>query len=303
MNGILFYLAYGFLWLITLLPLPVLHFISDFIFVLLYYVVRYRRKTVFSNLHNSFPDKSPSEIRSIARKSYRQLTDYFFEWMYQIHIGEKEITRRMHYKNPEVLQQYFDQGKSVMIYMSHYGNWEWQSEIALISGFTSLAIYKPLQNPYFDNLFIRLRGKFGVIGIPMASTLRKLLEYRNEGTPFLLLNLADQRPEWKSLQHWTQFLNQDTPVITGAEKIAVKFDMVSILLNVDRIKRGYYEVEFEVLNEDSGQVQEFEVTRKYLGKLQKSIIEKPELYLWTHKRWKYHRQEAKAPVDIGPLIS
>jgi len=302
MNGILFYLAYGFIWLITLLPLPVLHCISDFFSFLIFYVFRYRRKTVFTNLQNSFPDKTPGEILKIARKNYRQLTDYFIEWMYRIHMGEKELSRRLQYMNPEIFEKYLKEGRNIMLYLSHHGNWEWPTMISGITGYTTLAVYKPLKNKYFDKLFLDLRGKFGAIGVPMASTIRKIVEYRNTNTPILVFNVADQRPEWKSLQHWTRFMNQDTPVITGPEKIAKKFDMVCVMLSIDRVRRGYYETEFEVLENDSGQEGEFEITRKYLGKLEKSIREKPELYLWTHKRWKYTRNDAKNPVDIGPLI-
>ncbi len=303
MNGILYYLAYGPLWVITLLPLPVLYLISDFFFILVYYVFRYRRKTVFNNLRRSFPEKTDGEIRKIARKFYHQLNDYFIEWMYSIHMGEKEQTRRLQYINPEIFETYLQQGKSIMLYFSHYGNWEWTNLLPRFSGYTTLAIYKPLENKYFDRLFLNLRGKFGVVGVPMASTLRKILEYRNSGTPILLYNLADQRPEWKSIQHWTRFLNQDTPVITGAEKIARRFDMVTIQIIINRVKRGYYEAKFQVLCEDPGKADEFEITRKYLGILEKSITEKPELYLWTHKRWKYSQQDSKDPIDIGPLIS
>ena len=303
MNVIPFYLAYSFLWLITLLPLPVLYLISDLISFLIYHIVLYRRKTAMTNLRRSFPDKSTAEIRRIAKASYRQLTDYFLEWMYRIHMGEKELTGRMHYKNPEIFKPYLERGRDIMLYVSHYGNWEWLTRLGRISGYTLLGIYKPLQNKHFDRLFLKLRTRFGGVGVPMASTLRTLIEYQRTEKPALLYTLADQRPEWLSIQHWTRFLNQDTPVITGPEKIARKYKMVSILITVSRIKRGYYEAEFQVLCEDADMLPEFEITRRYLGAMENTIKNKPELYLWTHKRWKYHRHEAKNQVDIGPLLS
>lgn len=303
MNGIFYFLTYGLIWLITLLPLPVLHLVSDFFFILVFYIFRYRRRTVFTNLQRSFPDKTSREIRTISKTFYHQLIDYFLEWMYSIHMREKEQARRLQYTNADVFETYLKQGKSIMLYLSHYGNWEWTNLLPRYSGYTTLAIYKPLENKYFDSLFLNLRSKFGVIGVPMASTLRKILDYRNSGTPILLYNLADQRPEWKSIQHWTRFLNQDTPVITGHEKIVRKFDMVSIQLTINRVKRGHYRGNFQVLCEEPGKAEEFEITRKYLGILEKSIMEKPEQYLWTHKRWKYQRRDAKDPIDIGPLIS
>ena len=172
-----------------------------------------------------------------------------------------------------------------------------------LSKHTNLVIYKSLQNKYFDRLFLQLRGKFGVAGIPMESTLRTIIEYQRIGQPILLYTLADQRPQWNSIRHWTRFLNQDTPVITGPEKIARRFNMPTIFLAIDRVKRGYYEAEFRVICEEPVQVPDFEITRKYLRTLENMIREKPEFWLWSHKRWKYHRDEVKNPVEIGQITS
>jgi KDO2-lipid IV(A) lauroyltransferase len=301
MNAILYYLAYSFLWLITLLPLRVLYLVSSFLHILLYYVIRYRRKTVFKNLRRSFPEKTDKEIRRIATKFYSRLTDYFLEWVYRIHMGEKENSKRMHYRNPEIFKQYRDQGKSIMLLLSHHGNWEWPTRIPGVSGYPTLVIYKPLQNKYFDRLFVDLREQFGTICVPMESTLRTVLHYQKAGEPVMVYTLADQRPQWRSIQHWTRFMNQDTPVITGPEKIARRFDMVVIYLSISWIKRGYYECEFTVICENPSKAGEFEITREYLSTLEKTIRNKPEFYLWTHKRWKYRLDDAKDPVDIGPL--
>lgn len=301
MKGILYYLVYSLLWLITFLPLGILYGLSDFFFVLIYYVVGYRKKTVFTNLSRSFPGFSPEKIRRIARTSYRQLTDYFIEWMYRIHMGDKELSRRMYFKNPEILQEYYKQGISIMLLLSHHGNWEWPTRISLYSGHKVLAIYKPLQNIYFDRLFRNLRSKFGAVGVPMESTLRSIIEHHKNKQPVIVYTLADQRPQYRSIQHWTHFMNQDTPVITGPEKIAQKFEMTTLFLAIDKIKRGYYEAEFQVINENSSKQREFEITCKYLNALEYIVNKKPELYLWTHKRWKYKRTDTKNPVDIPRL--
>jgi KDO2-lipid IV(A) lauroyltransferase len=300
MNAVFYYLAYSFLWLITLLPLRVLYLVSWFLTLPLYHLVRYRRKTVMTNLTRSFPGRSRAELRAIARTFYHQLSDYFLEWMFRIHMGERENSLRLHYRNPEIFEPYRKQGRSIMLLLSHYGNWEWPTRISIVSGYPTLAIYQSVRNRYFDRLFIRLRGQFGAICVPMESTLRRILEYNRSGTPVLVFTLADQRPQWLSIQHWTRFLNQDTPVITGPEKIARKFNMVTVLLSLSKVKRGYYEAVFRVISENPAEAAEFEITRRYLGILEKQIREKPELYLWTHKRWKYRKDEAKNPVDIGP---
>ncbi len=304
MNAIIYYPAYCILWLVTLLPLRVLYVISWFLSALLFHVVRYRRKTVFANLSRSFPDRRPGEIKAIAKRFYRQLTDYSLEWVYRIHMGEEENAKRMHFRNPEIFGQYRDQGRSILLLLSHCGNWEWPTwRIPIASGYASLLIYQKLRNRYFDRLFINLRENPGATCVPMESTLRRILEYQKSGIPVLVYTLADQRPQWLSIQHWTRFLNQETPVITGPEKIARKFDMVSVMLSITKVKRGYYEGEFRVLCDDPSKAGEFEITRRYLGALEKQIREKPGLYLWTHRRWKYRRDEAKNPVDIGELIS
>ncbi len=301
MKRILYYLAYAILWLITLLPLRVLYLFSDFVYLILYYLAGYRKKTVYQNLRNSLPDKSPGEIRLIARKFYRQLCDYFIESVYRIHMGEEENARRIQYKNLEFLPDYYQQGKSVLLLLSHYGNWEWPTRITKLSNHDILAIYKPLQNKYFDRFFLQLRSQFGAIGIPMESTLRTLVSHQQNNQPVVLYTIADQRPQWNSIQHWTTFLNQDTPVITGPDKIARRFNLPVYFLDLQRVKRGYYTAEFKAICENPKDVPEFDITRKYLAMLEKNILERPELWLWSHKRWKYFRHEARDPVYIGDL--
>lgn len=301
MKKILFYLTYSLLWLITLLPLRILYLFSDFIYLILYYLVGYRKKTVFQNLERSFPDKSPQEIKDIARKFYRQLCDIFIESVYRIHMGEKENARRVHYKNPEILQDYYTQGKSILLLLSHYGNWELPTRISKLSSHDILAIYKPLQNKYFDKFFLQLRGQFGAIGIPMESTLRTLISYQRDKRPAVLYTIADQRPQWTSIQHWTTFLNQDTPVITGPEKIARRFNFPVYFLDMQKIKRGYYSVELKLICEDPDTVPEFHISRKYQAMVERNIQQRPDQWLWSHKRWKYVRHQAHNPVYIGDL--
>ncbi len=301
MKRILYYLVYSILWLITLLPLRVLYLFSDFIYLILYYLVGYRKRTVYQNLKNSLPDRSPKEITQIARKFYRQLCDYFIEFVYRIHMDENENARRLHYINPELLQDYYNRGKSIVLLLSHYGNWEWPTRISKLSSHDILAIYKPLQNKYFDRLFLQLRGQFGAIGIPMESTLRTLVTYQRNKKPAVLYTISDQRPQWTSSQHWTTFLNQDTPVITGPEKISRRFNFPVVFLDIQKIKRGYYSAELKIICENPGEVPEFHISRKYQALVEQNILQRPELWLWSHKRWKYFRNEVQNPVYIGDL--
>jgi KDO2-lipid IV(A) lauroyltransferase len=299
MRALSFYLLHSLLWVITWLPLNVLYVLSDFLFLLIYYVSGYRKKIVRDNLRNSFPEWTETEVRRTARRYYRQLTDYFIEWIYRFHMGERELERRMIFKNPEILQKYYDQGKSIMLLLSHYGNWEWPTRLPLVTDHPILVVYKPLQNKYFDRLFLNLRKRFGAIGIPMESTLRSIIQYDKKGQPVLVYNLADQRPQLASLQYWTRFMNQDTPVILGSEKIAVKFGMVAIFLAIRKVDRGYYEAEFRVLEENPSSLPKYRMTSDYLRELETLIKERPELYLWSHRRWSYRREHtAKELIEF-----
>jgi KDO2-lipid IV(A) lauroyltransferase len=301
MKRTLYYLVYGLLWLITLLPLRVLYLLSDLMYLILFYLTGYRKKVVLGNLEKSFPEKSRSEIRQIARRFYRWLCDYFIESVYRIHMDEQENARRFHYVNPELPQELYERGKSFILLLSHYGNWEWPTRLPLLSPHRVLVIYKPLSNPHFDHLFLRLRGQFGAIGLPMESVLRTLVTHHQNKRPVQLFTLADQRPQWTSMQHWTTFLHQDTPVITGPEKMARKFDYPVYFLDIQKTGRGYYSGEFKLICEHPGEVPEFEITRKYHAMVERKIREMPELWLWSHKRWKYFRHEVRDPVYIGDI--
>jgi KDO2-lipid IV(A) lauroyltransferase len=301
MKRILYYLSYSILWLITLLPLRILYLVSDFLYLILYYLVGYRKKTVYQNLQHSLPGKSPKELRQIARKFYSHLCDYFIESVYLIHMSEKENARRIHYINAAFLQDYYKQGTSLILLVSHYGNWEWPNRITRLSSHSLLGIYKPLQNKYFDRFFVQLRGQFGGIAIPMESTLRTMVTYQRDNKPCILYTVADQRPQWTSIQYWTTFLNQDTPVITGPEKIARRFNIPVYFLDIQKIKRGNYSAEFKLLSEHPAEEPEFQIIRRYQAMVEKKILQQPEFWLWSHKRWKYYRHEAKDPVYIGDL--
>ena len=171
--------------------------------------------------------------------------------------------------------------------MAHYGNWEWSSPIPFFIPHKILAIYKPLRNKYFDSYIKKNRERFGARTIPMEKIFRVLAEYQEKGIPTLTYFIADQRPRWAHIQHWIKFLNQDTPVILGAEKISKKFDHAVVFLDIKKVKRSYYEAEFILLYENSRKTKNHEITEKYFKTLENRIKEEPEYWLWTHKRWKH----------------
>lgn len=303
MKDIPYYLTITFIRLLTLLPLRVLFIFSDFLYVLLFHIAGYRRNVVMKNLRNAFPEKQGPEINKIARKFYMHLTDSFIESVYQINMKEKEHARRYVFKNPEALNELYREGRSVLLLMSHYGNWEWLSLLPRFTRHTNLAIYKPLQNKKFNRLFLRLRERYGVVGVPIKSILRVLHKYAKEGTPVIVYSLADQRPQWKNTRYWARFLNQDTAIMAGTEKICRRYDLAVVFLKVNKVRRGTYEAEFIPLCLNPGNIKEFEITRKYLDTVESIIREKPQYWLWSHNRWKYMRLPSKDPVDIDEVLS
>ncbi|MEI3155531.1 MAG: lysophospholipid acyltransferase family protein [Odoribacter sp.] len=282
-------ILYRLLWLYSWLPLKVQYVFSDFYYILLYYVLRYRRKVVRMNLINSFPEKSLPEIISIEKKFYQHLCDFFVEMYRMWHMSAEEIRRRCVFTNPEVIQHYFDQGKSVIGVLGHYGNWEWMASFSLwmqeeIDFFT---LYKPLHDPAADEVMIKIRSRFKAKPVPRRDILRRIVENKRAGRLFLAGFIGDQTPNDDNLNFWMEFLNQDTPILIGTEKIARKFNLPVISLHMRKVKRGYYEVDFIDLCAEPQKLEPGELTRLHTRTLEKFIRETPELWLWSHKRWKH----------------
>ena len=285
---------FSLLWLYSCLPLGVHYFFSDVYYIVVYYIVRYRRKVVRTNLTKSFPEKELSEIIQIERKFYRYLCDLFVE-MYRLwHMSEEEVRKRCVFTNPELLQKYFDQGRSVVGVLGHYGNWEWLTSYGVWMPHTIdfYTLYKTLHDPVADKMMRDIRSRFKAKPIPRQDLLRKIVENKREDRLFLTAFVGDQTPNWANLNFWMKFLNQDTPVLLGTEKIARKFNYPVISLRMRKIKRGYYEVDFIDLCAEPQLLEPGELTRMHTQMLEQFIREVPELWLWSHKKWKHTRQEA-----------
>lgn len=294
-----FYLFYGFVRFLSFFPLRWLYAVSSLLYPLIYYIIPYRKKLVFKNLRNSFPEKSENEITRIAKKFYRHFCDSFFESMVGGFLSGEELFERFKIANPELCNDLYNKKKSISLLMVHYGNWEWSSIMPWNVKHVVLPIYKPLRNKYFDNYFKKNREKFGCQTVAMEKILRVLTLYRKEGIPTMTYFIGDQRPRWAHIQHWIKFLNQDTPVILGAEKISKKFCHAVIFLDVSRVKRGYYEARFHLITDEPENTSTFEITEKYYAILEERIRENPEYWLWTHKRWK-HEIEKYVPKNTPP---
>lgn len=283
---------YGFVWLFSLLPLGVLYLFSDLCYVVLYYVVGYRRKVVRMNLEHSFPEKSAAERKGIEKRFYRHLCDMFVESYRMWHMSREEMERRCVFHNKEAIQHYLDEGRSVIVVLGHYGNWEWMASYGLnmSPGVDFFTLYKPLHSPLLDRMMREIRSRFGAKPVPKNDVLRAVVGNRREGRLFLAAFIGDQTPNKDNLNFWTDFLNQDTPVLVGTEKVARKFDLPVVSLRTRKVKRGYYEVDIFDLCGEPNRLESGELTRMHTGALEKYIRETPELWLWSHRRWKHKRE-------------
>ena len=283
---IFYYIIYGFSWLIALIPLKILYVFSDILFPFTYYVFGYRKKIVFENLHKSFPEKTEEEIQLIAKKFYHHLNDILFESIKMIHLSPKQLADRIPMINPEIFHDLYARKKSVIAVVGHYNNWEWILGTKPFVPHHSLAVYKPLNNKWFDEFMIRNRSKYGTEIISMRQTLKAVLEYKRNNVLTVSAFIADQSPVWEEVQYLTTFLNQNTPVYLGIEKIAKKTDQSVVFLHVHKTSRGRYAVEIIKLFDEVSGTTANEITEKHTRVLEQIIRDKPEYWLWTHRRWK-----------------
>ena len=290
---------YYFLYILSLLPFWVHYAFSDMFYFLMYRVVGYRRDVVRNNLTSSFPDKSEEEIKAIERGFYHWLGDYVAETIKFISISEKNLKRRMVFKGIDLIDQTINEGQSVALYLGHYCNWEWITSMPL--WVTPKAhcgqIYHALESPTFDKLFLKLRQRFGAECIPMAETLRRIIKYRQEGQPVIIGYISDQTPFWNNIHHWLDFLNHDTPVLTGTERLIRQTNHAVFYTDIRRVRRGYYEAEYKLITRNPKEMKEFELTDIYFDLLEKSIRRDPAPYLWTHNRWKRTHEEYNIRLD------
>ena len=257
------------------------------------YILRYRRKVITDNLKNSFPEKSDEEIHKIRKEFYSHFCDTFIETIKLWTISEEEMKKRCKFLNPEIFDRYKEQNKNVITILGHYGNWEWLTSFAIWRDANYLPVYKPLHNQVFDQMFLKIRKRFGAIPVAKDDTLRTMIRYRNEKKLSATVLIGDQTPKKKSISYWTKFLNQDTAILIGTERIAKKLDQAVVFIKMNKIKRGYYEVDLIPLFDNPKETAEFEISEKHTRVLEDIIKENPAYWLWSHKRWKHKKETAE----------
>lgn len=285
MGALGYFLALPFIYGISFLPFPLLYFLSDAMESLLFGLFGYRLKVVRENLRNSFPEKNVEELKQIEREFRRWFCDLVLETIKTLTISPQEVDRRISVQGTDILKHYHDAGTSVILVMGHWGNWELGgARFSQLPYHKLNVIYHPLENRYFERLIIRMRTRLGNGLYPMKDTVRCMLRDRNELTATAFI--ADQTPS-PGHAYWTTFLNQATPVFWGTESIARKMDRPVIYLGIDRPRRGYYTMRFELLEPKPAQTAEGEISERHTKRLEEDIHRRPAIWLWTHRRWKH----------------
>lgn len=287
MDLILYLLVYPLIWLMSYLPMTILYFFSDVLYLIIYYVFGYRKKVVLNNLKIAFPDKEDQEIQKISKRFFRHLTDLIVESIKSFSISKKEVSKRYRYTNPELVNGLVAQGKSIALVGAHQANWEWSFSLPLVLNATVFGAYTKLGNKYFEKTVKTSRMKFGVIGYKTSETVKAMHDHYSKEIQGIYILLSDQSPVLRKTHHWRSFFNVKVPVHTGAEMLAKKFNLTVVNYVTRKIKRGYYETTFELLTEKPKAFENYKVTDKYIELTEKNIRKQPEYYLWSHKRFKH----------------
>lgn len=289
-----YYLLLGLANLFAMLPFWALYLVSDILYLLVYRMAKYRKKVVEKNLRNAFPTKTDAERRHIEKRFYRHLCDYFVETVKMLRISDKQIRKRMVFKNTELIDELTQDGKSCLLSLGHYGNWEWVTSFGMYlpPQIVGGQVYKTLTSKASDDLFLKIRSRFHTQCIEMKSIYRVMVKNRNEGKPMVVGFLSDQRPSsWQS-EYWTTFLNQDTLMLTGMERIAQQMALSIVYLDIKKVKRGHYVGEFLLLTADASAEEKFTIIEKYARNLEKTVMNDPAFYLWSHNRWAFSKNNA-----------
>jgi len=290
MSAILYYCV---VYPLSLLPLWILYRISDLVFLLFISIIPYRKKVVQGNIEKSFPDLSPSDQAVLVRGFYRHFSDLLMESIKNLSVSKVELLRRMKVLNPEVLQELEKKGKSVLFVSGHFNNWEWFiTSQAFLVPFESYGIGMPLSNGFWDKKLTERRQRFGLT-VVNAKNYKEMFQQEK---PVSVLVLGDQAPADARKSYWMEFLQQQTPILFGVEQMANEFDLTVVYFTMNKIKRGQYSVEFQVLTEDPKSLPYGVLTEKHVHLLEESIIDQPCNWLWSHKRWK-----REVPTDLDAL--
>ncbi len=289
MQFIVYLLVYPILWIISILPFRLLYIFSDFVFVIVYYIIGYRKKTVRQNLSIAMPLATKKERLIVEKKFYHHMCDLFLEMIKTLTISEKTMDEHFTVKNIALMQEMEKKGKSIILMTSHYASYEWSVSINNKLNFESYLVYKKIANQYFDKLARKIRSKFGANLLTTQETVDKMKENHKNNIPSLYGFASDQSPKAAKIRNWGTFFGVETPLQSGAEALAKEFDMTMMYMYIRKVKRGFYEATFEVITDQPRSFPDYEISQLYMNMAEKQILEAPEFYLWTHKRFKHRK--------------
>lgn len=292
-SKLIYWLVYGGMWLFSALPFRVLYVLSDFNYLLMYHVWRYRRKVVRENLEKSFPEKTEAERLQIERKFYRYLSDYMLEDLKLLHMSAEDLCQRMIYKNTEQYLELTEKYGGIIVMIPHYANYEWLIGMGSVMkpGDVPVQVYKPLKDKYLNELFKQIRSRFGGYNIPKHSTAREIIKLKREGKNMVVGLITDQWPSGD--RYWTTFMGQETAFLNGAERIAKMMNFPVFYCELTKTRRGYCEAEFKLMTEAPKETVEGEITDMFAHELEQTIRREPAYWLWSHKRWKFTKKECE----------
>ena len=291
MQFLVFIIIYPFIWLLSNLPLKVLYFISDGIYYLLYYIIGYRKKTVMGNLRLAFPDKSEHEIKTISKKFYRHFVDIFTEILKSFTISKNEMAKRYKFDNLDVFHKLESDNRSSILLGAHFANWEWIFALNLLIKSHGYAVYKRIQNPFFDKQVQKTRGKLNTT-LVSTKEIFSLIENNSKKNILSIYGfLGDQSPKLSRADHYTNFLGISVPAHVGAEVLSKKYNLPIVFFATRKIKRGYYECTLKLLVDNPKKYKDYEITDLFLLEVEKQIRENPEHYFWSHKRFKHMKKK------------
>jgi KDO2-lipid IV(A) lauroyltransferase len=290
MSKVLFYILYAFTWVVSLIPFWILYRISDLTYLVLFYLIHYRKRTVLRNLKKSFPGKDQDEINLLAKRFYRHFCDFMVESIKGFTIPASRLDKRYRYVNLDVIHELGRKNRSIALVSGHYNNWEWMNSLPLKMEHEFLVIYRPLNNKSVDRITKSIRSRHGTQMYAMEHVYREAIQRRRDNKLFLIWFLADQRPP-RSNEFWTSFLNQEASFFQGAEKLAKKLDLALVFMDVQKTKRGHYDVHFKLLIDHAADTGENEVTLLCVKEMEEEIRRQPEYWLWSHKRFKHKKPE------------
>lgn len=277
---------------VSLLPFPLLYGVSGFLYFVLYKVAGYRKKIVLGNIQRSFPHKTEKEHQEICNRFYSHFCDLVLESLKTFTISEKQVLKRVICKNPELINKYFDQKRSVIIAGGHLANWElFAVGVDALIKHKTIGIYKPLSNKYFDEKMRKTRSKYGLYMI--STKIVKQVFDQEINNPTATIFAIDQSPSNPNNCHWMTFLSQDTGVLYGTEKFAKEYNQPVLYGRINKEKRGHYSFEFFETYDEPKETKQGEITEKVSRMLEQDIIAQPEYWLWTHRRWKHKRPAGK----------